>query len=82
MGRAWRDGVVDLAAQQRDGPLRVETAQFLTPHLFQPRTSLFPDLHPPPSYGDLFRGPTRETRIIHHLIIGPLRAVDGQATGP
>ena len=46
--------------------MRVETAQFLTPDPFQPRTSLLPDLHPPPGRGDLFRGCTDRISNTRH----------------
>ena len=66
---AWGSRVIRLAAQQGDRALRVEAAELLATHPFEPGPGLLPDLNPPPARGDLLGAPAREGILLHPAIV-------------
>ena len=60
-GGSRGNAVIRRSAEESDGALRIEAAQFLSAHMFQRRTRVFPDLRPAFAEGDLLGCPIRET---------------------
>ena len=80
-GRPRGDRVVRLAAKKGDRPLRVEPAQLLAPHPFQPRPGLLPRLHPAPREGEVIGVPICRWFLCHPPSIGSGFGI-GDSSGP
>jgi hypothetical protein len=63
------DVIIGGAAQQRDCPQAIQSAQLLAPQTLQFRAGRFPSLHPAPTKLDLVRRPIRQIRCFCFHIV-------------